>query len=90
MKKILVSILLSVFSEIMARVMKTPATTFCILSLIPLIPGSSLYYTMAGAFSGDSQGFISRAAHTLELAAALALGIVLVNACVRKFYSKKH
>ncbi|MBQ9832656.1 MAG: threonine/serine exporter family protein, partial [Clostridia bacterium] len=42
MRYFIVSILLSAYSEIMARVLKTPTTTFIIPSLIPLIPGSSL------------------------------------------------
>ena len=79
---LLVSVLISVYSEGMARLLKTPATTFCIVSLIPLIPGGALYYTMTGALSGNSADFVLRATHTLELAAALALGILLVTACV--------
>ena len=82
---LLVSILTSVYSEGMARVLHTPATAFCIVSLIPLIPGGSLYYTMANALQGDATAFIAKATHTLELAAALALGILLVTACARKF-----
>ncbi|MBQ1965266.1 MAG: threonine/serine exporter family protein, partial [Clostridia bacterium] len=42
---------MSVYAGIMARVLKTPATTFITTSLIPLIPGGSLYYTMAYAFA---------------------------------------
>jgi len=81
---LLVSILISVYAEGMARLLKTPATTFCIVSLIPLIPGGSLYYTMAGALQGNTADFMTRATYTLELAAALALGILLVTACARK------
>ena len=81
---LLVSILISVYAEGMARLLKTPATTFCIVSLIPLIPGGSLYYTMAGALQGNTADFMNRATYTLELAAALALGILLVTACARK------
>ena len=81
---LLVSILISVYSEGMARLLRTPATAFCIVSLIPLIPGGSLYYTMANALQGDATAFVAKATYTLELAAALALGILLVTACARK------
>ena len=47
------------YGEIMARVLKTPATTFVITSLIPLIPGGSLYYTMAYAYE-KSENFLSK------------------------------
>ena len=82
---LLVSVLISIYSEGMARFLHTPATTFCIVSLIPLIPGGSLYYTMANALQGNNDEFMARATYTLELAAALALGILLVTACARKF-----
>ena len=35
-----------VYCEIMARVLKTPTTVFMIPTLLPLVPGSRLYYTM--------------------------------------------
>lgn len=75
-----VSLLTAFYAEVMARVLKTPAITFCILSLIPLVPGSSLYYTIESVLSGSSESFFGKAAHTLGLAAALSLGIILVAA----------
>lgn len=81
---LLVSIITSVYSEGMARLLRTPATAFCMVSLIPLIPGGSLYYTMTNALQGNASAFVARATYTLELAAALALGILLVTACARK------
>ena len=47
----LVAAALTLYSEIMARVLKTPTTTFCIVSLIPMVPGSALYYSMAAAIN---------------------------------------
>lgn len=76
----LVSALISFYSEFMARRLKTPTTTFLMTSLIPLIPGGSLYYTMVYAFSGISEKFLSRGIYTLQLASALALGIITVSA----------
>ncbi len=79
----LVSAAISAYSEILARKVKTPATTFSIVSLIPLIPGGSLYYTMAHIIGGDLETFVPTALYTLELAAALSLGILLVTATIR-------
>lgn len=36
----------ALWAEYMAKQLKAPATIFLITALIPLIPGSSLYYTM--------------------------------------------
>lgn len=74
---------ITVYSEILARCLKTPTSIFIIPSLIPLIPGSSLYYTIASAFEGTMNIFSDRLVHTLKLAAALALGIILVSAFTR-------
>lgn len=76
----LVSVIISVYAEIMARILKTPVTTFLLTSLIPLIPGGSFYNTMVSAFSGISEDFFDKAIYTLSLAIALALGIVITSA----------
>ncbi len=74
----IVAALISLYAEIMARLLKTPTTTFIITSLIPLIPGSSLYYTMTNAFLGNGGDFIERGIMTLSLSGALAAGIIVV------------
>ena len=80
MNYFLVATLMSAYAEVMARVVKCPTTTFIMSSLIPLIPGASLYYTMRYAFEGISQIFLNKAIYTLELAAALALGVIVASA----------
>ena len=75
--------LISVYAEIMARVLKTPTTAFITTSLIPLIPGGSLYYTMVHAFKGDMNTFLPKAIYTLQLSSALALGIIISIALAR-------
>lgn len=88
LRYLIVSVTISVYAEILARLLKTPTTVFSIISLIPLIPGSSLYYTMTGAFSGDGASFMTNGIQTLKLAAALSVGIVFVSTTA--VYVKKH
>ncbi len=76
----IVAVTVSVYAEVMARILKTPTTTFHMTALVPLIPGGSLYYTMASLFGGNLENFVDKAIYTLELAVSLALGIVLVTA----------
>ena len=85
----IVSVAVSVYAEVLARIVKTPTTTFCIVSLIPLIPGGSLYYSMRYALEGQSENFVQKAVFTLGLAAALSLGIVLVSAVMRYVNSRQ-
>ena len=79
----MISAIISLYSEIIARILKTPATPVITTSLIPLIPGGSLYYTMSYAFESDFNMFVGKASSTLKLASALALGIILVTTVFR-------
>ena len=81
-----VSALISAYAEVMARVIKCPTTTFIMSSLVPLIPGASLYYTMRYAFEGVSQNFLNKAVYTLELSSALALGVIVASAASKIFF----
>ena len=86
----IVSFLMSIYAEILARILKTPASAFVTLALIPLIPGGSLYYTMAYAFEADLSRFIDKAVYTLQLAAALALGVIFATVLIRLLLERVH
>ena len=79
----LASASVTVYAEIFARIMKTPTTTFLVPSLIPLTPGGALYYTMNYALNEQWPVFAAKAIYTLELALALALGIIAVTTLTR-------
>lgn len=79
----------AVYAEIMARVCKAPATVFTILSEIALIPGGSLYITMHHLVGGRQTQALQYGMHTVMVALAIALGIVLVTAFTTSFFSKK-
>ncbi len=79
----LVAAAITLYSEILARVLRTPATPIITTALIPLIPGSSLYYTMAYAFESDWTQFWNKAVQTMQLASSLAIGIIGVTAIVQ-------
>ena len=87
---------IAVYAEIFARVLKTPATTFLIPSLIPHIPGGSLYHTMRYGLDRQWSACLSQAFYTLKLAMALALGIIavlsllgVVNVILNKLWLRK-
>ena len=74
-----VAILITIYSEIWARILKTPATTVLMPTVIPLIPGGALYYAMDAALRGDMILFAEKAKAALGLAVALAAGIMVVT-----------
>lgn len=73
----------NLFSEIIARIRKTPTTTILVTSLIPLIPGGALYYTMRYFYNNELELFTSNGLRTLSLALSLALGIIAVSTAVK-------
>ena len=73
----------TVYGEVLARVRKTPTTTFLVPSIVPLIPGGALYYTMNYALNEQWELFAKQAFYTLQLALALAVGIIAVTSLVR-------
>ena len=74
------SIFAMIYSEFMARVRKSPATVFIIPSIIPLVPGSSLYYAMSSAVHGNSEQAKFYGNETIIWVLAIAGGISFVTA----------
>lgn len=77
------SLAVSIYSEIMARIFKTPVTMFVICALLPLVPGAGMYYTMYEYISGDISSFLSLCFETLSSAGAIALATILVTSITK-------
>ena len=69
----------ALFCEIIARVMKVPVTVFMIIAILPLVPGSGIYYTMLACVARDYDSFLSKGVETIGIAGALAAGILMVS-----------
>lgn len=80
------SVSFSLYSEICARICKTPVTTFIICSLIPLVPGGGMYRMMLQAIDGNVINALSIGLDTITIAGVLALGILLVSTCMKAMY----
>ncbi len=80
---LLASIVAAIYSEVMARIRKCPAIGFLVMGLIPLIPGSALYYTMNYAVRGDMSMFATQGMRTICLAGLMAAGVILVSTTMR-------
>jgi len=79
----LATIALSIYAEVMARIRKAPVTVFQIIAMLPLVPGSGIYHTMEYAIAGNTNLFLETGLHTLAIAGALSIGIILVSSLVR-------
>lgn len=67
------------YAEVLARVVKAPATVFLIPSIIPLVPGGRLYYTMRAIVDGEGNDAKIYAMETIVIALGIAVGIVVVS-----------
>lgn len=72
------SLFIGVYSEIMARVNRAPATIFFTSVAIALIPGASLYYTMDAVLERDMEAAAYNGNNALTIALAISMGIVMV------------
>lgn len=83
----LASVVISAYAETMARVRKCPVTGYLLVAIFPLVPGSGIYYTMEHAIRGEVDAFLSSFLHTLGLAGAIAVGVLVVSSAVRMWGS---
>ena len=83
------SIIFSIYSEIMARILKTPVTSLIICALLPLVPGAGMYYTMYDVVTGNISSSISTGLNTIASAGTLALGVILVTTITRIITKKR-
>ena len=81
----LAALAISAYAEIMARIRKCPVTAYLLISFLPLVPGAGIYYTVEYALQGNMQMFLNKGMHTLGLAGALAVGVLLMSSAVRVF-----
>jgi Uncharacterized conserved protein len=83
MQYFIATIAISIYAEMMARILKMPVTGFLLVALLPMVPGGGIYYTMEYCVIGNNAMFIETGLHTLGIAGALAMGILLVSSVVR-------
>ncbi len=85
----LASAFAALYSEVLARILKAPTTVFTIPALIPLIPGSSLFYTMQNAVSSAWDSVLHYALETIIFIGGITLGLSVVSALFKMFTKKK-
>jgi uncharacterized membrane protein YjjB (DUF3815 family) len=71
------------YSELLARILKSPVTTFSICSIIPLVPGGGMYYSMLASVQGNINDFLRTGLNTLSSAGAIAVGILLASSITK-------
>ena len=78
------ALFVSAYAEVMARIVKAPATPILACSIIPLVPGGKLYYTTYYFVVGDMEKFDTTLTETLQIAAGLAVGIICISVIIHE------
>ena len=74
------------YAEILARILRTPATLFIVPSIIPIVPGGSLYYAMYNAVMGNTNALSRYGFETVSVALGLAVGLAVVTSICNILY----
>jgi len=83
------AICVAVYSEVMARLRKCPATSYLLISLFPLVPGLTIYQAMDHAIQGNMNLFWETFFRTFGIAGCIALGLLLVSSSLEVWRRRK-
>lgn len=79
------SVALTLYSELIARAIKTPITGLLGAAVIPLIPGAGLYRAVSALMLKNAELATQHGTYTLLFAANMAAGITLTTLLFRMF-----
>lgn len=77
----------NIYSELMARKLKTPASMFYIPGIFPLVPGITAYSTITYLVEANFGAALNKGVLTIAIGGAIAFGMMLSSTIV-KFISK--
>lgn len=74
---------IGLWAEILAALLKRPATIYIVTAIIPLVPGGGMYYTMLNSVRGELWDSLRVGFQTLLAAGAIAAGLAVSSAVSR-------
>lgn len=83
------AVTVGIVGEAFARIFKKPVTIFIVPGIVPLVPGSGMYYTMLAI---TEKRFIDAAnvgSETTFIAASIASGIIIASSLSRIYRRRK-
>lgn len=75
-------------SNIFARILKAPVTTFLIPSILPTVPGVGMYRIVYYMIIGDMETSGYYLTYVLQIAGMIAIGIFIIETIFRTFIKK--
>lgn len=73
---------MTLYSELFARILRAPAITFLFACAIPIVPGSGLYYTVYNLLFYNAENLFSYGKTTFGIVLGMAVGMSVGSAIV--------
>lgn len=86
------ALIATAYCEICARMTRAPAVIYIIPTIIPLVPGGALYYTINALVSAHYADALVFGKQTVEIALGISCGLIvtsLVDSAIRKLKAKR-
>ena len=79
------SLMVPLFSHILARIKKAPVTVFLVSGILPAVPGTSIYRCVYYLIQDATDLSILYLIETLQIAGAIAMAIFIMDSFFRLF-----
>ncbi len=86
----LASMTVALLAHFVSRGLKTPTTVFVVPSILPFVPGATIYYTMMELLRGTINNGLSLGLEAFLIAGALALGLLLMGSLIQVVFKLTH
>ncbi|HNX00092.1 MAG TPA: threonine/serine exporter family protein [Candidatus Cloacimonadota bacterium] len=83
------ALLVSLYSEILGRIFRVPITVFVVCGIIPLVPGSVIYYAMSQYVQGNFMKAMRLMMQALLIAGTISISIAVVSTFANIFQDLK-
>ena len=82
--------LVTVLSQLFARLLKDPVMIFCIPGIMPIVPGAAMYRTMRAFIEHDMAQAAAAGYSAITMAAAIALGLLAASSLAHILTAVRH
>jgi uncharacterized membrane protein YjjB (DUF3815 family) len=83
------ALLVAIYSEILGRIFRVPITIFVVCGIIPLVPGSVIYYAMSQYVQGNFTKAMRLSMQALLIAGTISISIAVVSTFANIFQELK-
>lgn len=84
------TVFVAVTAEILARILKTPTVIFTLPGVVPIVPGSALYYSVRYLLLRDFENFAASFKSTCYIALGIVCGTVVVSVIMKFIFGLKN